>query len=135
MTSLSLVKSEPQKVTGDQIAAGLRAFFNIMDKWEISNDQAMVLLGQPPRSTFFKWKKNEYGSSIQSFDLAMRLSLILGIFKALEILYQRPENADRWVSAPNTYFGGQSALQRMLAGQITDLADVRNYLDNVRGGW
>ena len=70
-----------------------------------------------------------------SRDLAARLSYILGIFKALEIIYQRPDHADRWVTTPNQAFGGQSALQRMLAGDITDLAAVSDYLDHVRGGW
>jgi hypothetical protein len=31
-------------------------------------------------------------------------------------------------------FGGASALQRMLAGNVSDLNLVRRYLDGVRGG-
>jgi Protein of unknown function (DUF2384) len=64
-----------------------------------------------------------------------RISYVLGIFKALEIVYRQAEDADRWVRQPNLAFGGQSALERMLAGQITDLAAVRDYLESVRGGW
>ena len=52
---------------------------------------------------------------------------------SLETLYQRPELADSWVRKPNDAFGGQSALERMLAGQMADLAAVRDYLDGVRG--
>lgn len=132
---LTLVKSAPKKATADQIDAGLRAFFRIMEVWGVKNEQAMVLLGCPPKATFFKWKKNEIGSSAHSFDLATRLSYILGIFKALEILYSDPKNADRWVTAPNLAFGGKSALDRLMSGQMTDLALVRNYLDAARGGW
>jgi hypothetical protein len=122
-------------ITSEMVAAGLRAFFQIMDTWQIPNDQAMVLLGQPARSTFFKWRKGEVKGKAHAVDLVSRISYVLGIFKALEVLYQRPEQADRWVSQPNLAFGGQSALERMMGGQITDLAVVRDYLDSVRGGW
>lgn len=133
---LTLVKSAaPRKVPTDQIEAGLRAFYRIMEKWKVDNDQAMILLGQPSRPTYFKWKKGEVGTSAQSIDLASRLSYVLGIFKSLEILYHEPAMADRWATAPNLAFGGQSALDRMMGGQITDLAAVRDYLDSVRGGW
>lgn len=117
------------------VAAGLRAFFAIADKWELSYEQASCLLGHPSRSTYFKWKKGDVGAVARNFDLASRLSQLLGIFKALEILYRHPDLADRWVKQPNLAFGGQSALDRMMAGQITDLAAVRDYLDSVRGGW
>ena len=70
-----------------------------------------------------------------SFDLASRISYVLGIFKSLEILYQRPELADQWIRRPNAAFGGQSAMDRMRAGHVVDLAAVRDYLDSVRGGW
>lgn len=133
---LTLIKpAPPKKVPISHIEAGLRAFFRITEKWGVDNDQAMVLLGQPSRATFFKWKKGEVASAAQSLDLASRLSHVLGIFRSLQIIYQKPELADRWVTAPNMAFGGQSALDRMMGGQITDLATVRDYLDSVRGGW
>jgi len=119
----------------DTLKVGLRAFFKIADQWDLSADEAMALLGRPSRSTFYNWKKGNVGQAAFSPDLAARLSYVLGIFKALEILYQRPELADQWVRRPNAAFGGQSALQRMAAGQIVDLAAVRDYLDSVRGGW
>jgi hypothetical protein len=124
-----------QKAQPTRITVGLRAFFAIADKWGLSNDEAMVLLGQPSRTTFYNWKKGEVAQTAHSLDLEARLSYVLGIFKALELIYQRPELADRWVRQPNSAFGGQSALGRMLGGQIVDLAAVRDYLDDVRGGW
>jgi hypothetical protein len=117
------------------IAAGLRAFFVIADRWDLSADEARALLGHPSRSTFYNWKSGDIGQVAHSFDLASRLSYVLGIFKALEILYSRPELADAWVRRPNQAFGGQSALDRMRAGQMVDLAAVRTYLDSARGGW
>ncbi len=133
---LTLISTAPPKrVPVNQIEAGLRAFYRIVEKWRIGNDHAMILLGQPSRATFFKWKKGEVASAAQSLDLASRLSYIIGIFKSLEIIYQKPELADRWLTTSNMAFGGQTALDRMMGGQITDLAAVRDYLDSVRGGW
>ena len=66
-----------------------------------------------------------------------RISYILGIYKALEILLPDEKAADEWVRRPNTaaLFGGQSALDRMLSGQVADLFVVRQYLGRTRGGW
>lgn len=117
------------------LAVGMRAFFEIAEKWKLSNEEAMALLGSPSKSTFHNWKNGNVGHLAHSHDLASRISYVLGIFKALEILYQRPEMADAWVRQPNAAFGGQSALERMCGGQMVDLASVRDYLDSVRGGW
>jgi Protein of unknown function (DUF2384) len=127
------VKAKP--LHHNSVAVGLRTFFAIAEKWQLTPDEAMTLLGRPSKSTFYKWKNGEVSHIVHSFDLSSRISYVLGIFKSLEILYQRPEMADEWVRKPNDAFGGQSALQRMLAGQMVDLAAVRDYLDSVRGGW
>ena len=64
-----------------------------------------------------------------------RLSYLLGIYKSLQILLPDPVAADAWVRRPNTalLFGGRSALERMLSGQVADLYVVREYLDAQRG--
>ena len=68
-------------------------------------------------------------------DTLQRISYLLGIHKALQILYSDPALADSWIRRPNAAFGGQSALERMLAGDVSDLAAVRAHLDAARGGW
>ena len=117
-------------------AAGLRAFFNIAQAWELSTDEQMVLLGAPGRSTFFKWKAAPQGADLKR-DTLERLSYVLGIYKALQILLPDSAASDAWVKRPNAapLFGGKSALDRMLAGNIGDLLAVRQYLDARRGGW
>src|SRR4030095_14674854 len=62
---------------------------------------------------------------------------ILGIFKALQILLPNEKSSDDWVKKPNAapLFGGRSALDRMLSGNVGDLYEVRKYLDAQRGGW
>ncbi|MEN8503964.1 MbcA/ParS/Xre antitoxin family protein [Paraburkholderia sp. SIMBA_050] len=117
-------------------AAGLRAFFNIARDWNLSADEQIVLLGSPGRSTYFKWKSAPETARLGR-DTLERLSLLLGIYKALQILLPQPSAADAWIKRPNSAppFGGRRALDRMLAGNISDLVAVRQYLDAMRGGW
>ncbi|WP_407671275.1 MbcA/ParS/Xre antitoxin family protein [Paraburkholderia phymatum] len=117
-------------------AAGLRAFFKIASAWELSTDEQIKLLGSPGRSTLFKWRQEPQTARL-SRDTLERLSLLLGIYKALQILLPQPAAADAWVKRPNDAppFGGRRALDRMLAGNISDLVAVRQYLDAMRGGW
>ena len=111
----------------------LRAFFNITGLWDLSAEQERVLLGSPGRSTFFRWKRDLNGALPQ--DVLERISYLLGIYKALQMLFPEPAQADAWVKKPNQapLFGGRSALERMLGGQVADLYVVRQYLDAQRG--
>ena len=114
--------------------AALRTFFRISDAWKLSSDDTRKLLGDPPRSTYFLWKKTGTGQLAR--DTLERISYILGIYKALQILLPDPAVADAWVRKPNSapLFGGKPALTRMLSGNVADLYVVRQYLDAWRGG-
>jgi hypothetical protein len=116
-------------------AAGLRAFARIAELWGLSVDEQIRLLGGPARSTFFQWRKHPAKAKVPR-DVLERISNVLGIYKALAILLPEPSAADAWVRRPNAAppFGGRSALDRMLAGNVADLNAVRRYLDAVRGG-
>ena len=116
-------------------AAGLRAFGSIAQAWGLSVDEQLRLLGQPPRSTFFAWRKQPEKAALPR-DTLERLSNLLGIYKSLQILLPDAAAADAWVRQPNhaAPFGGGTALARMLAGNVSDLNLVRRYLDGVRGG-
>jgi len=118
--------------TPDEVQAGMRAFFRLADAWELGAEQARVLLGRPGRATFFQWKKGVVKTV--PFDTVRRISYLLGIWKALQILFNEPARADAWVRRPNALLGGNSALDRMLAGDVADLAVVRGLLDHARGG-
>ena len=135
-TPAHAVKTQNKPSSRDLSAAGLRAFFNIARDWGLNTDAQMVLLGTPGRSTFFKWKAAPETADLKR-DTLERLSYILGIYKALQILLPDTTAADAWVKKPNTapLFGGQSALDRMLGGNVADLVAVRQYLDARRGGW
>lgn len=113
----------------------LRTFFRIAELWGLSVDEQMTLLGVTARSTFFKWRKDT--DTALPKDTLERISYILGIYKALQILLPEERAADEWVKRPNNapLFAGQSALGRMLSGQVADLFVVRQYLNAQRGGW
>lgn len=116
-------------------AAGIRAFTRIAGLWGLSVEEQLLLLGEPARSTFFGWRKHPERASLPK-DTLERISNLLGIYKALQILFPDPAVADAWVRKPNAapMFAGRSALERMLAGNVSDLNAVRRYLDAVRGG-
>jgi hypothetical protein len=113
----------------------LRSFFRIAELWNLSVEEQMTLLGVTARSTFFKWKKDP--RSVLPKDTLERISYLLGVYKALQILLPDEKAADAWVRRPNdaALFGGRSALERMRSGHVADLFVVRQYLDAQRGGW
>jgi hypothetical protein len=126
----------PAPVSTERMAAaGLRAFAAIAQAWGLSVDEQLALLGQPPRSTYFAWRKQTDKAALPR-DTLERLSNLLGIYKSLQILLPDAAAADAWVRQPNSAapFAGRSALDRMLAGNVSDLNLVRRYLDGVRGG-
>ena len=111
----------------------LRTFFQLAEHWNLRITEQRKLLGDPPESTFYKWKREQGGAPGR--DVIERISYLLGIWKALQILFPDPAQADAWLRKPNQapLFGGQSALERMLSGNVADLYVVRQYLDAQRG--
>lgn len=110
----------------------LKAFFAISMKWTLTSEQERILLGVP-KATFYRWKQQLEGSL--GPDTLERISYILGIYKALQILLPNESMATKWIHKPNSapLFGGYSALDKMLKGRVVDIADVRRYLDAERG--
>ncbi len=114
-------------------APGLRAFFGVARVWQLSVTEERALLGWPPTSTFHKYKSGDPGPL--SFDTLTRISLVLGIYKSLQILYPEPAFADRWMRMPNTnvLFGGRSPLAFAADAGIDGLFQIRRLLDARRG--
>jgi hypothetical protein len=113
----------------------LRSFFRIAAAWRLSVNEQRALLGWPASSTFHKYKAGDHGAL--SFDTLTRLSLIIGIYSAVQVLYPEPVFADAWVRMPNSnqLFGGRPPLTFMVEGGIDALFRVRRLLDGRRGGW
>jgi len=136
LTIASTVRPTPGldlNAVGGAGGAGLRAFVRIAEAWGLTVAEQLKLLGIGSRSTYFKWRREQSPRLPQ--DTLERLSYLLGIYKSLQILLPDPRAADGWVRKPNSAppFGGRSALERMLSGQVADLYVVRQYLDAERG--
>ncbi len=117
----------------DQLRPLFVGFFGIMARWGVDTARARIILGSPAERTFFKWKNGEIGAV--PADTVRRIGYVSGIWKALEILYADQRQADEWVKRPNRFFHGQTPLERMVAGDVTDLAAVRQYVDAARAPW
>lgn len=134
MPRLELVHNEPQiknpAITEKEMHAMQRAVIQLFDLWGLTDEQASILLGDIAVRTFQRWKKGALGRV--SVDLGTRLSILMGIHKALRLLFREPERTYSWIRKPNKDFAGNSALDIMLAGQMTDLMRVRRYLDSHR---
>lgn len=124
---------DPAPITDDEAAAMFRAVLNLFRLWAIRDEQAATLLDLPVR-TYRRWKALGEGR-ITTRDGKARLSNLIGIHKALRIIFREPQRAYSWVKAPNAAFGDRTALDIMLGGELTNLMRVRRYLDAERGGW
>jgi hypothetical protein len=122
----------PEPLTDAEGAAMFRAVVNLFARWGLTDEQSATLLDMPLRS-FRRWKTGEPGRLGR--DGKARLSNLMGIHKALRIIFRGPARGYAWIKAPNDAFGGRSALTVMLGGELTDLMRVRRYLDAERGAW
>lgn len=122
----------PAPLTDEEGAAMFRAAVNLFGKWAITDEQAASLLDLNLR-TYRRWKAE--GVSRLDRDTKARLSNVMGIHKALRLIFREAQRGYDWIKAPNQVFSGESALDVMLHGELTDLMRVRRYLDAERGGW
>ncbi|MEO5843717.1 MAG: MbcA/ParS/Xre antitoxin family protein [Caldimonas sp.] len=131
----ALLKPDPAVDLTSARAAGaaLRTFFRLADAWQLSVAEQTTLLGVA-RTTLYQWKQGKVAPLDR--HLLERLSHLFGIYSSLQILFPATRRADEWLRKANSapLFGGRSALDRMLAGQVADLYVVRQYLDAQRGG-
>jgi hypothetical protein len=135
--AVALVKTNapdfsPDPITDAEGAAMFRAAVNLFRLWQLTDEQAATLLDLP-LTTYRRWKAGSLGRIGR--DGKARLSNLMGIHKALRIIFSEKQRGYDWVKAPNTTFFGKSALQVMLGGELSDLMRVRRYLDAERGAW
>ena len=111
----------------------IRAFFRLTAHWKLRDEDARGLLGGVSNGSFYQLKRSP--SKTLDQDKLTRVSLLIGIFKALNILYS-PKLADAWVQLPNTnpIFSGETPLAYMRKGGVPSMLRVRQLLDARRGG-
>jgi hypothetical protein len=122
-------KSERERLS----TSALKGFFRLAAAWNLRDDDARELLGGISSSSFYEWKKNPV--RVLEVDRITRISYLLGIYKALHVLYG-DKLADEWVHLPNTnpIFYGRTPLAFMSAGGLLAMQTVRKLLDARRGG-
>lgn len=113
--------------------AAVKGLMRIAAHWRLRDDDTRVLLGGMSNGSFYTLKSR--GSKALDEDQLTRVSLLVGIYKALNILYS-PKLADAWMSLPNAnpMFGGESPLNYVKKGGIPALLRVRQLVDARRGG-
>ena len=134
MNAVLMPTSPPVELDSPPAAqAALRTFWRLADAWKLGVGEQITLLGVG-KTTLYQWKQGKVGPLER--HVLERLSYLFGIYAALQILLPVAERADEWIRKPNgaPLFGGRSALERMLGGQVADLYVVRHYLDAQRGG-
>lgn len=117
-------------------AVGLRQAFSIADALDLNQSALGAVLGTVPRS-LQRWRlqaENDKRLNL-SADTVERLSYLLGIWKALVILFPTPENRRLWLRNANDapIFNGRPPMARMLSGRVADLYVLRRFLDGARG--
>ncbi len=111
----------------------IEAFFAIAEKWGLRNEDAMALLGGTSHGRYYELKRSRRG--LLSQDELTRISLLIGIFKALNILFGQ-KLANEWPSRPNTnpMFNNARPLELLIHGGVLAMVSVRRLLDSRRGG-
>lgn len=114
--------------------SAIKSFFGMMDQWKVRDEDARALLGGMSNGPYYELKKQPAGRTLDA-DRLLRISYLIGIYKALNILHGRAI-ADEWVQLPNAnrIFGGSTPLAYMLKGGVTAMQTVRRLLDSRRGG-
>lgn len=120
-------------ITDAEAAALARTTVNLFRVWGLTDAEARTLLGDMAQRTWARWKTGDI-SRIDR-DLRARMAILMGIHKALRYLFTDPARGYDWIRKPNATFNGKSALDIMMRGEITDLVDLRSYLDAERGAW
>ena len=106
----------------------------LLDHWKLPpNDQALLLgLSAHSRSSIARYRRGE--PLADSADLLARAGHLLGIHKALRILFPHDRGlAYRWVTTPNRRFADATPLDVMKRNGYEGMLAVRRYLDFERG--
>jgi hypothetical protein len=119
-------------------APALRTFLAIADLWGLTEEQRLLVLGYPSRSTYHNWCKQarEHGAFTLDVDVLTRISAVFGIHQALGILFPQERLGVDWLRSPHNevIFGGHPPLDLITNGSQDGLLSVRRFLDGARGG-
>ena len=120
-------------ITEEEAGALARTTVNLLRVWKLSDADACTLLGDMSARTWARWKDGSVGRIDR--DLRMRMAHLMGVHKGLRYMFRDAARGYAWIRKPNGAFGGLSALDLMLRGEISDLAALREWLNAERGAW
>ena len=129
----TIARPDLPAITDEEAAALARATVNLFRAWQLSDIEARTLLGDMTQRTWARWKEGSIGRIDR--DLRARMGILMGVQKALRYLFTEPARGYAWIKKPNSALAGHTALDVMMRGEITDLIDLRSYLDAERGAW
>lgn len=114
--------------------SAVEAVVRLSEFWGLTNDETRALLGDVSERTWFRMKKGGASGAL-SQDMLTRISLLVGMFKGLRLLFSLPL-ADEWPKLPNEgpLFAGSRPIDVMISGGIPAMLRVRQYIDALRGG-
>src|ERR1700685_574760 len=121
-----------REVLKDLTPASVRSFLKIRELWKLRDKDARNLLGGMSNGAFYELKRK--APAILDQDRMTRISVLAGIFKALNILYSK-KLADRWIQLPNDnpMFEGGTPLAYMLRGGLPGMLRLRQLIYSRRG--
>lgn len=116
-------------------AVAIKAISRLAENWQLSATEISELLGGISERTWYRLRKGAAGGEALSQDMLTRISLLVGIYKGLHLIFSDPL-ADEWVRRANSHvlFGGRRPLQAMIEGGIPKMLETRGYIDALRGG-
>ncbi len=117
--------------------AAIDGMIRLAELWRLSTEETCLLLGDMSERSWFRLKKQgRVDRTLRlSQDMLTRISVLVGIFKGLRLLFSEPL-ADDWIRLPNrgALFGGRSPLAVAIERGIPGLLEIRNHVDALRGG-
>lgn len=117
---------------------GLRTFLSIADLWGLTEDERLLVLGLPSRSTYYNWIKavREHRDITLDLDMLTRISAVLGVHQALGVLHASEREGIAWLRTPHAapLFGGRAPVELLTCGTQDGLVSLRRFLDAARGG-
>lgn len=132
-----MTATEAQKSPADarrKSVGGLKAAFNILDKWGCTADQAQAIL-RLPKATYYKYR-NDPESARLDRDQLTRISYLLNMHQALRIVFENPENVYGFMRKRNhnPYFHGRVPLEVIESGDFATLYETFKRIDTLRNG-
>ncbi|PVM90836.1 hypothetical protein DDF62_08485 [Caulobacter radicis] len=117
---------------------GLRTFLSIADLWGLTEDERLLVLGLPSRSTYYNWIKavREHRDITLDLDMLTRISAVLGVHQALGVLHASEREGIAWLRTPHAapLFGGRAPIALLTCGTQDGMVSLRRFLDAARGG-